>query len=110
MNSNAETEGMGRKTLDVVLFRLGPFLLGAPAAQVECIRHGALPQTDSNGDMLDLRDIFSTPSGEATGFPPAFLEVVGGPRSKVHSSGRGRGDHRAACDPDKETAAPDRCA
>jgi chemotaxis signal transduction protein len=79
MNSNAETEGMNRKTLDVVLFRLGPFLLGAPAAQVECIRHGELPQTASNGDLLDLRDIFSAPSGEATGFPPVFLEVVGGP-------------------------------
>lgn len=79
MDSNAETEGMRRKTMDVVLFRLGPFLLGAPAAQVECIRRGELPQTASKLDLLDLRDIFSAPSGEATDFPPVFLELLGGP-------------------------------
>ena len=79
MTPATEIQSVRQKTFDFILFRLEPFLLGTAATQIIRIRNSDIPQTDSDVEVLNLREIFHLPPNEQTGFSPTFLEVSGGP-------------------------------
>jgi len=77
MTPAAQIPGMHQETFDFLVFRLGPFLLGAVATQITGIRHKDMPKNESDVKRLDLRGIFHLTPREETALPPAFLEVSG---------------------------------
>jgi chemotaxis signal transduction protein len=77
MDPDPETEPVRSQTFDVLLFRLGSFLLGAPADQVRRIGHGDLARELPDSQALDLKDIFPVPDTGGADLPPVFLDVAG---------------------------------
>ena len=62
------------ETFDFVLFRSGPFLMGALAEQVSAISHH-LSQSRKDFEIIKLRDIFPFPDDIEKGLQPVFMRV-----------------------------------
>jgi hypothetical protein len=64
------------ETFDFVLFKSGPFLLGALAEQVSALNHH-MSHPQENIEIIALRDVFPFPDPTEKGLQPVFLKICG---------------------------------